>query len=252
MTTLDTERLTTDGFYLIRNAVDPPVVKALTTACEIAFQEDIADERARTSRGHVYAARNLLDLVPLLRTFWQTDAVCLPLRSVLGNEFGLVRVLYFDKPPERTWALPWHKDTAIAVKDNSIASASFSRPTVKAGVPHVVACDEVLKQMLTFRVHLDEVTDENGPLRVVPGSHISSSSEGVGTENAVTIHASVGDVLAMRPLISHSSGSSLPGTTRHRRILHLEFAAIPELADGFRWNDFIQSDDEATHGNSNR
>ena len=38
-----------------------------------------------------------------------------------------------------------------------------------------------------------EVTDENGPLPVIPGSHTSSPSEGVGIGNATTIHASAGE-----------------------------------------------------------
>ncbi len=118
-------------------------------------------------------------------------------------------------------------------------SPSFSRPTTKAGVPHMIACDDVLKQMLTLRIHLDEVTAENGPLRVVPGSHVSSTSDGDGMNAAFDVHASAGDVLAMRPLISHSSGSSKPGTKRHRRILHLEFAASPTLPDGIEWHDFV-------------
>ena len=108
-----------------------------------------------------------------------------------------VRALFFDKPPDRSWNLPWHKDTSIAVKDLSIQSSSFSRPTTKAGVPHLIACDEVLRRMLTLRIHLDEVSDENGPLRVIPGSHVSSTSDGIGVDSAATIHAAVDDVLAI-------------------------------------------------------
>ena len=158
------------------------------------------------------------------------------------ESFGLVRALFFDKPPDRTWNLTWHKDTSVAVKDNSIRSASFSRPTTKAAVPHLIAADEVLHQMLTLRIHLDEVTDDNGPLEVIPGSHVSSDSDGVGVAGAVTIHARVGDVLAMRPLVSHASGSSAEGTRRHRRILHLEFAASPVLPDGMQWHDFVAAE----------
>jgi len=54
------------------------------------------------------------------------------------------------------------------------------------------------------------------------------------------LHARAGDVLAMRPLVSHSSGASTPGTQRHRRVLHLEFAGCEELPDGFCWHDFIR------------
>src|SRR5262249_38962320 len=46
-----------------------------------------------------------------------------------------------------------------------------------------------------------------------------------------------GDVLLMRPLLAHCSNRSQPGTRRHRRILHLEFAAAAELPDGYAWHD---------------
>ncbi|WP_372716513.1 phytanoyl-CoA dioxygenase family protein [Novipirellula sp.] len=228
-----------NGFTQINAAVDLETVGRLSAACEQAFIAESDVQRARSSRGHVYAARNLLDVVPEIQTFWREGKPFEILKCILGDQFGLVRVLFFDKPPDRTWTLPWHKDTAIAVGDNSHRSERFSRPTVKSGVPHVVASDDVLRQMLTLRLHLDDVTDQNGPLRVIPGSHVSSTSGGAGVEAAVTIHAAAGDMLAMRPLITHSSGSSKPGTTRHRRILHLEFAADRHLPDGFQWHDFI-------------
>lgn len=228
-----------DGFCLLRQAVDAETVSHLLNVCRDVLQKDSDNARARSSRGHVCAARNLVESIPDVSTVWQSDALLRFLRESLGDEFGLVRALFFDKPPDRTWALAWHRDTSIAVKDNSVASSSFSRPTVKAGVPHVIACDEVLRKMLTLRIHLDEVTEENGPLRVIPGSHVSSDSEGVGIGSAVAVHAAAGDVLAMRPLITHSSGSSMPGTKRHRRILHLEFAASTILPDGMQWYDFV-------------
>src|SRR5262249_56828349 len=93
------------------------------------------------------------------------------LQAVLGPDFGLVRVLFFDKPPGQSWALPWHKDLTIAVRDNRLPSTHFGKPTRKAGVPHVEAPREVLEAMLTLRVHLDDVSEENGPLQVLPGSH---------------------------------------------------------------------------------
>jgi hypothetical protein len=156
------------------------------------------------------------------------------LQEVLGICFGLVRVLYFDKPPNQSWALPWHKDRAIAVKNNRLPSKHFSKPTFKVGVPHVDAPDWLLEKMLTLRLHLDDVTNENGPLKVLPGSHRAGADRG-----PVTVLSRRGDVLLMRPLLSHCSNNSAAGTKRHRRILHYEFCAADELPDGFAWHDFI-------------
>ncbi|MCA9195079.1 MAG: phytanoyl-CoA dioxygenase family protein [Planctomycetales bacterium] len=229
-----------DGFRILPRAVDANVVERLLSVFDDAFSGDSQSVRARSSRGHVYAARNLIESIPEVTTVWQSDPMLGLLREVLGDDLGLVRALFFDKPPERTWNLPWHKDTSISVKDNSTMSPSFSRPTIKAGVPHVIASDALLRQMLTLRIHLDEVTDENGPLRVIPRSHVASDSEGDGVDCSVTIHASPGDVLVMRPMISHASGASVEGTLRHRRILHLEFASNERLPDGYQWHDFIR------------
>ena len=229
-----------DGFFLLPRGIETTMVERLLAIFACEFVVDSQSVRARSSKGHVYAARNLIESIPEVTSVWQTEPMLGLLREVLGDGFGIVRALFFDKPPERTWSLPWHKDTSISVKDNSAASPSFSRPTVKAGVPHVIASDDLLRQMLTLRVHLDEVTDENGPLRVIPGSHVTSESEGLGLDHAVTIYANAGDVLAMRPLISHSSGASIAGTIRHRRILHLEFAANEKLPDGYQWHDYVR------------
>jgi hypothetical protein len=172
---------------MLRDAVPIATVQQLLRVFDDAFVDDTESVRARSSRGHVYAARNLIDSIPEVTSVWQSELLVRFVRDQLGDKFGLVRALFFDKPPDRTWALPWHKDSSIAVKDNKIMSTSFSRPTTKAGVPHFIACDDVLKQMLTLRIHLDDVTDENGPLRVLPGSHVSSDSAGEGLAAAVLL-----------------------------------------------------------------
>jgi ectoine hydroxylase-related dioxygenase (phytanoyl-CoA dioxygenase family) len=236
---MSSDELDQNGFQILRDAVPTSVVEHLLDVCTRTLVQESDSVRARSSRGHVYAARNLTGNIPEVTTVWQCEPLIGFLRKQLGDELGLVRALFFDKPPDRTWALPWHKDTSVAVEDNSVSSVCFSRPTVKAGVPHFIAADEVLRRMLTLRIHLDEVTDENGPLRVIPGSHHSSDSDGEDVSAAVSIFAEAGDVLAMRPLLSHCSGSSDPGTRRHRRILHLEFAESRCLPDGVTWHDFV-------------
>src|SRR5882672_11417908 len=124
------------------------------------------------SRGHVYGIRNLTDVWPPAVTVAQDAALGAAIGSVLGNGFGLVRSIFFDKPPGRTWSLPWHRDLTIAVREAKCESGEFRRPTVKAGIPHVEAPAWLLRGMLTARVALDDVDDDNGPLLVIPASHL--------------------------------------------------------------------------------
>jgi ectoine hydroxylase-related dioxygenase (phytanoyl-CoA dioxygenase family) len=88
--------------------------------------------------------------------------------------------------------------------------------------------------MLTLRIHLDAMTADNGPLSVVPGSHFSAGDE---QTPPIEIHAAAGDVLAMRPLLTHSSSLPRPGAGS-RRVIHLELAPSEELPDGYAWHAF--------------
>jgi len=146
----------------------------------------------------------------------------------------VVRGLYFDKPPGAGWSLPWHRDLTIAVEEHG-AIGRYKKPTMKAGVPHVEASQELLASMVTARLHLDAMTPENGPLQVIPGSHQLDAA----LPDAVQIQCEAGDVMLMRPLLSHASIQSAEDCTEHRRIVHLEFAPEPELGDGYRWYDFL-------------
>lgn len=228
-----------DGYFLIEKSLDARTVQRLRSDCEIAFRRCDHGVRSRKGKGSVYAARNVIDLVPNVKEVWRSGSLLSFLTNQLGADFGLVRALFFDKPPEQSWSLPWHKDLTIAVKDNAIQSRHFSNPTVKATIPHVVASDLVLQSMVTLRIHLDKVTDENGPLRVLPGSHLHRDCLGQGMDTVATIIADEGDTLAMRPLIHHSSGNSKCGSQLHRRILHLEFSSMQSLPDGAIWYHYI-------------
>lgn len=228
-----------DGYAILTGCFAAATVIAFGEEVEAALATATSESGRLSSRGVAYASRNVLSVFPAAADLWRVPELTSLLNTVLGLQFGLVRALYFDKPPERSWSLPWHRDQSIAVVDHLIPSSQFTNPTVKAGVPHVIAPENVLREMLTLRVHLDEVTDENGPLQVIPGSHLLGKESPQITDAPVTIFANPGDVLAMRPLLSHASGNSVEGTWRHRRILHFEFAASPDLPDGFRWHTFI-------------
>jgi hypothetical protein len=234
------EQVERDGFTLLPGVFSAAEVEAMRAGLGAALEGGGAGVLGEA--GGVYAARNVLSLWPAAAEVWRRPALRGALAGVLGPRFGLVRALFFDKPPQQSWALPWHKDLTIAVRDNRRPSPRFRKPTRKAGVPHVEAPVEVLRAMLTARVHLDDVSEENGPLKVIPGSHRGGKVLELGEVPPHTALAARGDVLLMRPLLAHCSNRSHAGTLRRRRILHLEFAALPELPDGYAWHTYLPAE----------
>jgi Phytanoyl-CoA dioxygenase (PhyH) len=228
-----------NGFVTVPAVFSGEQIDAILWALTTAFAQDANGSTLRSADGSIYGARNLLQIWPAVADVWRQPPLPELLEGMLGPHFGLVRVLYFDKPPEQSWALPWHKDMAIAVQNNRLPSEHFGKPTFKVGVPHVEAPQWLLENMLTLRLHLDDMTDENGPLKVMPGSHMTGKRNESGDRTPVTILGRRGDVLLMRPLLSHCSNKSLRDTTQHRRILHYEFAGVQDLPDGYVWHDFV-------------
>lgn len=208
-------------------------------ALDAAFAADTDGSSMRSEHGSVYGARNLLKLWPGVAQAWRQFPLSEIASAVLGPRYGLVRVLYFDKPPGHSWALPWHKDMTIAVREHRSSSTHFGKPTFKAGMPHVEAPEWLLENMLTLRWHLDAVSEANGPLKVLPGSHQYGKQPFSGAQAPVSILAQRGDVLLMRPLLSHCSNKSHEASSLHRRILHFELAGVADLPNGFAWHDFI-------------
>lgn len=107
----------------------------------------------------------------------------------------------------------------------------------KAGVLHVQPPVSVLESMLAVRIHLDDCGKSNGPVRVIPGSHLQGrlSTDQIhrfSERPATSCTVAAGGVLLMRPLLLHASSASyLP---RHRRVIHLEFAS-GALPGGLTW-----------------
>ncbi len=77
---------------------------------------------------------------------------------------SLVRVIFFDKTPEKNWRVTWHQDKTVAL-NKKFTGSGWDVWSVKEGVFHVQPPLEVLNKMLTFRVHLDPADEYNGCLR---------------------------------------------------------------------------------------
>ena len=118
----------------------------------------------------------------------------------------------------------------------------FGPWTIKESIIHVQPTADVLSGILAIRLHLDASEADNGPLRVIPGSHKHGrlSSERVSaypTEGSVVCTVPRGGALLMRPLLLHASSACV--IPRPRRVIHLEYAA-DELPSGLEWRDRVR------------
>ena len=163
------------------------------------------------------------------------------LGPLLQPSYVAVQCTYFERSSSRNWLVPVHQDLSIPVAER-VEHSSLSGWSEKEGSLFVQAPVSLLQGLLAVRVHLDGCTANDGPLRVVPGSHILGR---IGAEAAVAARLSSpefvccaqrGSVLAMRPLLLHSS-SKATGTSL-RRVLHFLFGP-KDLPLGLRWQDAV-------------
>jgi hypothetical protein len=215
--------LAVEGCLQLHSAVDAPVISDL-----IAALSTFAPAHAR---------RNLLR-VPIFRRFASGEQALAVIAPILGPGAFPVRATLFDKLPSANWKVPWHQDLAIAVREKHEVPG-FGPWSVKEGVAHVQPPLEVLENMLTLRLHLDDCFANNGPLRVLPGTHRYGILAAARIQELRQSHRetaatlSAGGILLMRPLLLHASSSALnPG---HRRVLHIDYAAAP-LPEPLQWH----------------
>jgi ectoine hydroxylase-related dioxygenase (phytanoyl-CoA dioxygenase family) len=221
-----------NGYALFEKLIDDTCVARL-----IAWSESLpSDGDAISRRGAPFARRNLLE-DPLIRDLVNDLRVREIVDAILGPAAFAVRAILFDKTPDANWTVPWHQDRSIAVREREDV-AGFGPWSEKAGVVHVQPPVGVLKSMLTMRIHLDACDEGNGPLRVIGGSHemlLDADAVQAAVSSATPVSCCVGSggAVVMRPLILHASSPAK--TARHRRVIHIEYAA-GELPDGLVWH----------------
>lgn len=146
---------------------------------------------------------------------------------------------YFEKSRLQNWLVPVHQDISIPVS-KQIEHPSLHGWSEKEGVVFVHGPVPVLQQLVALRLHLDPCREEDGPLKVVCGTHqhgVINAEAAVRLKQAqgeTLCTAEAGDVLLLRPLLLHASSKSTG--TGLRRVLHFVFGP-PELPFGLQWND---------------
>lgn len=212
-----------DGFAIVERVFDHDEIDSISQALN-------STPLARSRAGARHAMRNRV-VAELARARRLLHLA----RSVLGPDALPYRATLFEKLPTSNWLVVWHQDTALPLCQRA-ERAGWGPWSVKDGVIYAHAPMSALNRVLAIRVHLDDSTPSNGPLRVLPGTHrhgvLSDEAISSLTRESEPVECLVprGGVLAMRPLLVHASSKSRSGAWR--RVLHIEYAASMQIEAG--------------------
>ncbi len=218
-----------NGFALVREVVKEAEISRLISVLEALRHRD----KNPSSAG----VRHLLKRSAVVRKFANSKDILDIAVKIVGKEAKPVKAILFDKTPDANWYVTWHQDLTIAVKEK-IEVAGFGPWSIKDGITHVQPPSEVLQNIISLRVHLDDCPPENGPIKFIARSHdvgimsTSDIAEWRDNNEHICCSAARGDVIVMRPLILHSSAQS--AEVDHRRVLHIEFVGA-DLPNGLSW-----------------
>jgi ectoine hydroxylase-related dioxygenase (phytanoyl-CoA dioxygenase family) len=181
---------------------------------------------ARHLMGHPAIAAIAFDQRLLDIAQHSLDGAAMPYRATL-----------FEKSIHAKWFVVWHQDRALPL-EAGFASPEWGPWSRKAGITYAHAPAWALSRIIALRIHLDPSSGDNGPLKVIPGSHragVMSEEEVLnyaGAGQAVECHVDRGGVLAMSPLLIHSSSKAR--SNKPRRVLHIEYTRALQLSPTIR------------------
>lgn len=225
-----------DGFTIINDVFTNEQAENLISIIEQATH---ANSNFR-KENDLFAIRNLLGEIPEIQPYLWTERLNEVIDNVFGSDYFLVKAIYFNKPPLSNWLVTWHQDTKISV-DTQVETDGFGQWTLKQGLPSVQPSLDVLENIYTIRLHLDDCDETNGALKVIPTTHklgvLKDKDIQEMDKTSEICPVSKGGLMIMRPLLVHSSSKST--SARHRRVIHLEFSS-KQLPNGLKWRERLE------------
>jgi hypothetical protein len=206
------------GYSIIQQVYSEAEVRGIIEKIERADPTG-ADFRKTSD---LFAIRRFLHVVAGIGPLLFTPS----LRNVIdsfGPGYFPVKSIYFDKPGGSNWFVAYHQDLTISV-NKRVECEGYSGWTVKGDQFAVKPPVDVLENIFTIRIHLDDADENNGALRVVPRSHLQGVARPEPTDFSMERYCNVpsGGIMVMKPLLLHASGRSV--ASGNRRVIHIEFS----------------------------
>jgi hypothetical protein len=229
------EEISTDGFAIVDHIFTDKEIDSLLLAIS---QVDPSKPTFRKS-SDLFAIRQFLKEVPeVVDTIFNVKLTDL-IVELFGDNFFVVKSIYFDKPENSNWFVSYHQDLTISV-NKKVDLEGYGPWTTKQNQFAVQPPLDILQDNFTVRIHLDDTSEENGALRVIPGSHLKDiyRPESIDWANEIERICSVpkGGVMFMKPLLLHSSSRTT--NNNKRRVIHIEFSRS-SLPGELNWAEFM-------------
>jgi len=225
--------ITQQGFAVINDIYSNTEIREILNAIDNA---DTSGDTFRKS-AQLFAIRQFLKEVPDAFPLIFTEKLRGLLNEIFGAGYFPVKSIYFDKPGGSNWFVAYHQDLTISVRERH-DTEGFGPWTIKQGQFSVQPPLDLLQNIFTIRIHLDETNENNGALKVIPNSHSKGiyRPETINRDNEpeVTCSVPMGGIMLMKPLLLHSSGRTVNGS--RRRVIHIEFSDR-ELPANLQWSE---------------
>lgn len=207
-------RLNENGFSTIQNCFDDEILIRITNFIK--------------QNNFNFSERQLFNRFPeLAKIILNSESFRTLFNTVCNENYFLSKAIYFNKPSKSNWFVSYHQDLSISVK-NKIEAEGYVSWTNKKGQLGVIPPLNILENIITFRIHLDDADETNGVLKVISKSHkkgiirVDNNFEASKIGKEVVCNVKKGGVMLMKPLLLHSSQKSI--SKNDRRVIHLEFS----------------------------
>ncbi|MBB4806131.1 ectoine hydroxylase-related dioxygenase (phytanoyl-CoA dioxygenase family) [Chryseobacterium defluvii] len=130
---------------------------------------DTSRENFRKSED-LFAIRQFLKEIPDVRDLIFNDNIQTIIKDIFDERYFTVKSIYFDKSERSNWYVAYHQDLTISV-DKKTDLPGFGPWTTKQDQFAVQPPLDILENIYTIRIHLDDTDEDNGALKVIPKSH---------------------------------------------------------------------------------
>lgn len=220
-----------NGFTVINNIFSDEEIHQIGTVIQ---NIDTSKETFRKSQD-LFAIRQFLKEIPKVQDLIFNENLKTLISGLFGNTYFVVKSIYFDKPETSNWYVAYHQDLTISV-NKKLELENFGPWTTKQNQFAVQPPLDILENIYTIRIHLDDTDENNGALKVIPGSHAKGIYRPETIDWAIETEAicnvESGGVMIMKPLLLHGSNRTANG--KRRRVIHIEFSDR-ELPGGLNW-----------------